>query len=134
MVTYTNITDGYIAHEAFDSLGFSQVAAAGPIVAIAGTAALRSASGGFEVVCPDDQRGQLAFVLEVIERSLAAAGVTKADLIALNMFTTDIAEFMKHMDVVVEWLDGSRPTSTTVEVTNLVDPGMLLEINATAVR
>jgi enamine deaminase RidA (YjgF/YER057c/UK114 family) len=134
MATFHTMTDGYIGDDLFESLSFSQIAISGSTVYLAGAAALKGSGDQVEVVGPDDLEAQVEFVLGVIERSLAKAGTTKANLVAWTLYTTRIDDLMKLMGTVATWLEGARPTSTTVEVSRLVDPGLLLEISAIAER
>jgi enamine deaminase RidA (YjgF/YER057c/UK114 family) len=128
------MTDGYIGDDLFESLSFSQIAISGSTVYLSGAAALRGSGDQIEVVGPDDMATQLEFILGVIDRSLAKAGTTKANLLAWTLYTIRMDDLMQHMDIVARWLEGARPTSTTIEVSRLVDPGLLLEINVIAER
>ncbi|MCU1502435.1 MAG: hypothetical protein JWM12_1789 [Ilumatobacteraceae bacterium] len=132
MLTYKNMTADYIGDETFEAFGFSQTVVSGSTVYIAGTAALKNIDGALEVVGSGDMAAQLAFILGAIGRSLSQVGATPADLTAWNLYTTDIDALMALMGTVTAWLGTSRPTSTTVEVSRLVHPELMLEISAVA--
>ena len=80
-----------------------------------------------------DMRAQLRQVGENIKTALAAAGAGLADLVKTTTFVTDIDEFLRHVDVRMEYFGAALPTSTTVEVRRLSHPDFLVEIEAMAV-
>jgi enamine deaminase RidA (YjgF/YER057c/UK114 family) len=72
-------------------------------------------------------------VLEKIRRAVEAAGGTMNDVVAMNIFTTDVKNHRDINEVRREFLGRDFPTSTMVQVVALARPELLLEINATAV-
>ena len=80
-----------------------------------------------------DMRAQLRQVGENLKASLEAAGATLEDVVKTNTYVTDMEAFFGCMDVRREYFGAAFPTSTTVEVSRLADPDMLIEIEATAV-
>jgi enamine deaminase RidA (YjgF/YER057c/UK114 family) len=84
------------------------------------------------VVGKGDMRAQIRQVGENLKAALAAAGATLNDLVKTTTYVTDIDEFLKHVDVRMEYF-GALPTSTTVEVRRLAHPDLLVEIDAIAV-
>jgi enamine deaminase RidA (YjgF/YER057c/UK114 family) len=89
---------------------------------------------GFAVVAPGDMRGQMIAALGNIDAVLAKAGMTRANLIRLRFFTTDIDGFLENYDVYAEWIDeaGIRPPQSLLEIQRLVLPELLVEIEAVA--
>ncbi len=83
---------------------------------------------------PEDVVAQTRAVLEIIERALAEAGFELADVVRTRMFVTDISRAPEisavHGAVFVE----IRPAATMVEVSALIDPSLLIEIEAEARR
>ena len=89
----------------------------------------RNARG--EVVAPGDMRAQLRQVGENIKAALAAAGATLADIVKTNTYVTDIEEYFRHVDVRMEYF-GALPTSTTIEVSRLAHPDLVVEVEVIA--
>lgn len=85
------------------------------------------------VVGKGDMRAQIRQVGENIKAGLEAAGATLADVVKTTTFVTDIEEYLKHVDVRMEYFGAALPTSTTVEVRRLAHPDFLVEIEAMAV-
>ena len=89
----------------------------------------RDAKG--EVVAPGDMRAQLRQVGENIKGALEAAGASLKDIVKTNTYVTDIAEYFKHVDVRMEYF-GALPTSTTIEVSKLAHPDLVVEVEVIA--
>jgi enamine deaminase RidA (YjgF/YER057c/UK114 family) len=79
-----------------------------------------------------DMRAQLRQVGENLKAALAAAGATLDDLVQTSTFVTDWAAFRQALDVRHEYLGASLPTSTTVQVSGLANPDLMIEISAIA--
>ncbi len=109
------------------------IKASGPTqVHVAGTVPL--APNG-ELIGEGDMRAQVQAILAHIDRSLAAAGATPADVVRIEVFTIDVGRYREEgLPEVVEFFGRDAvPTSTLVGVTRLADPRFLVEIQATAV-
>ena len=83
---------------------------------------------------PGDMRSQIALALDNLEAVLNAADMGLANVVRLNIYTTDVDQAMKHFDVL-----GSRfgpvnatPPMTLLGVTRLAIPPLMFEIEATA--
>ena len=83
---------------------------------------------------PGDVAAQTRAVLEIIEVALAEAGFELADVVRTRMFVTDIARWDEIVAVHGAVFGAIRPASTMVEVSALVDPSLLIEIEADARR
>jgi enamine deaminase RidA (YjgF/YER057c/UK114 family) len=70
--------------------------------------------------------------LRNIERALTQAGASMADVVRTRMFVTDIARWDEIGRAHGEFFGAVRPVATMVEVTRLIDPAMLVEIEADA--
>jgi enamine deaminase RidA (YjgF/YER057c/UK114 family) len=83
---------------------------------------------------PGDMAAQLTMALDNLEAVLAAAGMTLADVVRLEVFTTDVDRLLEHYRVVAERLEaaGVRPPSTLLGVARLAAPELLVELEATA--
>ena len=112
------------------SYSLVNIAQPGRMVFIAGQTA--SDHDG-KVVGVGDARAQTRFVLEKIQRAVEAAGGTINDVVALNVFSTDIKFHRDINETRREVLGANFPTSTMVQVVALARPELLLEINAIAV-
>jgi enamine deaminase RidA (YjgF/YER057c/UK114 family) len=80
----------------------------------------------------DDMREQTRQVFESIGALLAARGATFADVVNIRTYLADMDRLREYGEIRARYLDGARPTSTTVEVTRLFRPGALLEVDITA--
>ena len=110
-------------------VGYSRAVRVGPHVHVAGTTAV-DASGA--LVGPGDAYAQTAFILQKIGRALEEAGASFSHVIRTRMFVTDISRFEEYGRAHGEVFGSIRPASTMVEVKALVDPQMLIEIEADA--
>ena len=80
-----------------------------------------------------DARAQTRYVIEKIQRAVEAAGGTMNDVVAMNVFTTDVCYHRDINETRRELLGSNFPASTMVQVVALARPELLLEINAIAV-
>jgi enamine deaminase RidA (YjgF/YER057c/UK114 family) len=84
---------------------------------------------------PGDMAAQLELALDNLEAVLSDAGMTLADVVRLNAYTTDVEMLLQHWGRVVDRFanaDGGWATSV-LEVTRLAAPGLLVMLEATAV-
>lgn len=101
----------------------------GPWVFVAGTAAVgRDGS----VQPAGDASGQTRVILSKIEEALKSAGATMDDVVRTVLYVTDIGDWEAIGRVHGEFFGNVRPASTMVQVSRLVDPEMIVEIEATA--
>lgn len=86
-------------------------------------------------VLAGDMRGQIGLALDNLETLLAAAGFSFADIVRLNIYTTDMDQFFAHYDAFIGRLAeaGCRHTGSLLGVARLAFPEMMVEIEATAV-
>ena len=110
-------------------IGYSRAVRVGDWVHVAGTTAAR-ADGS--VAAPGDAYGQTIATLRTIEAALAKAGASLADVVRTRMFVTDIARWQEYGRAHGEFFRDVLPAATMVEVKGLVDPAMLIEIEADA--
>ena len=82
-----------------------------------------------------DMGAQLAVAVDNLEDVLRAAGMSLANLVRLNVYTTDVDELLPHYGVLAARLGaaGVSPTTTMLEVARLAIPGQMIELEGTAV-
>jgi enamine deaminase RidA (YjgF/YER057c/UK114 family) len=83
---------------------------------------------------PGDIAGQARATLDIIERTLADGGFSLADVVRTRMFVTDISRSGEVLAVHGEVFGSIQPAATMVEVSALIDPSLLIEIEAEARR
>jgi enamine deaminase RidA (YjgF/YER057c/UK114 family) len=83
---------------------------------------------------PGDIAAQARAILEIIEGALAEAGFGLADVVRTRMFVTDISRSGDVLAVHGAVFAAIRPTATMVEVRALIEPSLLIEIEAEARR
>jgi enamine deaminase RidA (YjgF/YER057c/UK114 family) len=109
-------------------VGYSRAVRVGNVVEVAGT----TAQDG-EAVTGHDEYEQTKRVLEKIAAALHEAGATLADVVRTRMFVTDIAQWEAVGRAHGEVFGEIRPVTTMVQVAALIDPRLLVEIEATAI-
>jgi isochorismate pyruvate lyase len=112
-------------------VGYCRATKAGPIIAVTGTAPVGDDG---QAVAPGDAYRQTQCCLAIIERALAELGADRTDVIRTRMFVTDIERWSDYGRAHREFFGDHRPATTMVEVARLIDPQMLIEIEADAYR
>lgn len=112
------------------SVGYSRAVRVGDLVFVAGTTAVDETG---KVHSPGDAEAQTDYVLQKIGRALKEAGATFGDVVRTRIFVTDIQAFAAVGRAHGRIFKDIRPASTMVEISALVDPAMVVEIEVDAV-
>jgi reactive intermediate/imine deaminase len=92
-----------------------------------------SASADGQLAHDGDFAAQTRLVFENLRTVLNQAGATLDDVVKLGVFLTDMARLPQYAAIKAEFFKGAQPASTAVGVTSLARPGLLIEVEATAV-
>jgi enamine deaminase RidA (YjgF/YER057c/UK114 family) len=111
--------------------GYSRAIVVGDSCWVAGTT---DAGADGRSLHPGDIAGQARATLAIIEAALAEAGFSLADVVRTRMFVIDISRSDDGIAVHGEVFGSIRPVATMLEVSALIDPSLLIEIEAEARR
>lgn len=112
-----------------DIVGYSRAVKVGNRVFVAGTTAV----AGDTVVSPGDAYAQTIYILKKIESALQKAGAGMQHVVRTRLFVTDITQWEAIGRAHGEVFKTIRPAATMVEVKALINPQLLVEIEADAV-
>ncbi|MBM4258072.1 MAG: RidA family protein [Deltaproteobacteria bacterium] len=114
-----------------DRLPLAQAQQMGNTIYVSGQVAYNSAG---KLVGAGDMKAQARQVYQNIKDILAAAGASMSDIIKINTYITDQSKFMEMLDVRKEIFGHNPPASTAVVVAGLAFPGLLIEVEAIAMK
>ncbi len=107
----------------------TRVRAEGDVIYVSG---LTSRNRDGSVHGAGDVRAQTRRILENLQKILATADAGLDDVVRVTVYITDMGDFDAIHEVRRQFFAGTRPASTMVEVSRLVEPEMLIEIEAIA--
>ena len=110
-------------------VGYSRAIKVGNLVEVAGT----TATNYGRVIAPNDAYAQTVFIIQKIETALKALGSELKDVIRTRMYVPDISLWEEIGRAHGEFFRDIKPVSTMVEVSALIDPGLLIEMEVTAI-
>lgn len=126
MLNRMNISSGAPWEE---QVGYCRAVRVGNLVAVSGTAPVGDAG---ELVAAGDPYGQARRCIEVIAKALDEAGCGLQDVYRTRMYVTNIEHWPEIGRAHEEAFGKVPPATTMVEVSRLIDPAMLVEIEAEA--
>lgn len=111
-------------------VGYSRAVRAGILIEVAGTAA--SGPEG-EVVSPGDVYGQTRYCLDAVRQAIEALGGRIDQVVRTRVYLTDVTRWEEAGRAHGEVFGQIRPASAFIGVSALLEPGLLVEVEATAV-
>lgn len=112
-----------------ETVGYSRAVRVGRFVEVAGTTAVRDG----EVQYPRQAYFQTLYVLATIRQALEQAGARLEDVVRTRIYTTDIQLWEDIGRAHGEYFAAIKPTATMVEVSALIHPDLVVEIEASAI-
>jgi enamine deaminase RidA (YjgF/YER057c/UK114 family) len=112
-----------------DIVGYSRAVRIGNVIEVAGTTAVN----GTEVISPGDLYGQCIYIFKKIEKALAETGASLNDVVRTRIYVTDISKWEEAGRAHGDFFREIKPVTTMIEVSRLIDPQLLVEIEVTAI-
>jgi enamine deaminase RidA (YjgF/YER057c/UK114 family) len=113
-----------------ESVGYSRAVAAGDFVFVSGCTSVDAG----QVVHEGDAARQTAQAIANVAQALAGLGAGLADVVRTRMFVTDISRSPEYGRAHADAFGEIRPASSMIGVTALIDPRMLIEVEAVAFK
>ena len=96
-------------------------------------AGMTSRSDEFDTIVGDNAYEQSKVIFDKIKALIEAAGGTMADIVKVNIFLADVGDRQQVWEARREYFEGDFPVSTLLEISKLVHPDMLVEIEAVGI-
>ncbi len=113
-----------------ERVGYCRALRAGDLIFVTGTAPVADDGSTFAV---GDAVAQTTRCLSIIEEALSKLGAGREHIVRTRLFVTDIARWEEFGAAHAAFFGEHRPTTTMVEISRLISPDMLIEIEADAV-
>ena len=114
-----------------DIVGYSRAVQVGNQIEISGTVAVDENG---TLVGRGDHYLQAQFIIQKIEKVLVKAGFELKDVVRTRMFVTDISKWEEIGKAHGEFFHTIKPVTSMIEISKLIDPEHLLEIEVTAIK
>lgn len=111
-------------------VGYSRAVRMGPFVYLSGTTAVDEHGN---LVGPGDPYAQASYIFKKVEKALHQAQASLQDVVRVRMYLTNVADWEAVCRAHSECLGQVRPVTTLVEVSALIEPNMLVEIEVDAI-
>lgn len=112
-----------------DVVGYSRAVKIGNIIEVSGT----TSADGEGVIGEGNAYLQAKTIIEKIENALKQAGASLNDVVRTRIYVTNISDWQKIAKAHAEFFSTIKPATSMLEVKALIDPRMLVEIEATAI-
>lgn len=113
-----------------DIVGYSRAVKVGNTIEVTGTVAVDEKNN---LIGSDDAYEQTKFIIQKIEKVLQKAGSSLKDVVRTRMFVTDISRWEEYGKAHGEFFKDIKPCTTMLEISKLIAPEYLIEIEATAI-
>ena len=121
-----NISSGAVWE---DLVGYSRAVRIGNQIEISGTTSV----DGETLIGKGDLYKQAFFIFQKIENTLREAGASMNDVVRTRMYVTDISKWEEAGRAHSEFFKDIKPATSMIEVSRLIDPELLIEIEVTAI-
>ena len=111
-------------------VGYSRAVRVGQVIHVAGTT---SVDDGGQVIGAGDPGAQTTQALRIIEAALTALGASMRDVVRTRIYVTNIADWEAIGAAHGAFFREIRPAATMIEVSRLIDPALLVEIEVEAI-
>ncbi|MET6998206.1 RidA family protein [Chitinophaga defluvii] len=122
----TNLSSGAIWE---NKVGYSRAVRIGNVIEVSGTVS----ADGDKIIGEGNAYEQTKYILAKIEAALVTAGASLHDVIRTRMFVTDISRWEEIGRAHGEFFMSIKPATSMLQVSQLIDPRYLIEIEATAI-
>ncbi len=111
-------------------IGYSRAVKVGNLGFVSGTT---GRGDGGKLVGPGDPAKQTVQAFKVVEKALARAGASLKDVVRTRLYVTDIAKWEEYGRAHGELFRGIRPATAMIQISKLIEPDMVVEVEADAV-
>jgi enamine deaminase RidA (YjgF/YER057c/UK114 family) len=111
-------------------VGYSRAVAAGDYIFVSGCTSI----AGADFVHPGDAYAQTKQAIANVQAALEQLGAGLADVVRTRVYVTDIARWEEHGRAHGEAFAGIMPATSMIQISGLVDPRMLVEVEAIAYK
>ena len=114
-----------------DIVGYSRAIQVGNVIEVAGTTAVNERG---EVVGINDTYTQTKYIIQKAEKALQELGADLSNVIRTRIYTTDISKWEEIGKAHGEFFREIKPVATMVEVSKLINPELLVEMEFSAIK